>query len=123
MGEERQLWNEYRATWEAFSRNLDRLQESAESGDRGRVEAALLDVETAKSAHNAARDRLAEHLYDRVAALDAASNGAPPAGNRPGEELIREKARTLWELSGKPQGTAEADWLLAERLVRSATIG
>jgi len=37
------------------------------------------------------------------------------------EHRIREKAQLLWELAGKPQGSAEADWLGAERLVRSAS--
>jgi hypothetical protein len=115
MGADRKLLNEYRATWEAFSRNLDVLQTCAGAGNRDLVEAALLEVEKAKAAHNAARDRLAAHLSEGIAAQDAANT-------RPEEQLIREKARLLWELSGKPQGTAEADWLGAERLVRSAGV-
>jgi hypothetical protein len=114
MGADRKLWNEYRATWAAFSRNLDLLQACAEGGNRQLVEEALLEVEKAKAAHNAARDRLAANLSGRIAAADTAAA-------RSQEELIREKARVLWELSGKPQGTAEADWLDAERLVRSAS--
>ena len=115
MGAERKLWNEYRATWEAFSRKLDRLQALAEEGNRQLVEEALLEVEKAKSAHNAARDRLAAHLSGRIAARDAADA-------RSEEDRIREKARLLWELSGRPHGTAEADWLQAERLVRFASV-
>jgi predicted phage gp36 major capsid-like protein len=116
MGVDRKLWDEYRSTWEAFSRDLDKLQASAEGGNRQLVEEALLEVDRAKSAHNAARDRLAAHLSGRIAAQDAADA-------RSEEDLIREKARLLWELSGRPQGTAEADWLDAERLVRSASVG
>jgi hypothetical protein len=114
MGVDRKLWNEYRATWEAFARKLDQLQACAEAGNRQLVEEALLEVEKAKSAHNAARDRLASNLSGCIGAADAADA-------RSEEQLIREKARLLWELSGKPQGTAEADWLDAERLVRSAS--
>jgi hypothetical protein len=116
MGVDKRLWNEYRATWEAFSRNLDKLQACAEGGNRQLVEEALLEVEKAKAVHNAARDRLAANLSGSIAARDAADA-------RSEEELIREKARVLWELSGKPQGTAEADWLGAERLVRCASAG
>jgi hypothetical protein len=116
MGVDRKLWNEYRATWETFSRDLDKLQTCAEGGNRQLVEEALLEVEKAKSAHNAARDRLAAHLSGRIAAQDAADA-------RSEEQLIREKAQMLWELSGRPQGTAEADWLQAERLVRFASVG
>jgi Protein of unknown function (DUF2934) len=116
MGVDRKLWNEYRATWETFSRDLDKLQECVEGGNRELAEKALLEVEKAKSAHNAARDKLAAHLSDRIAAQDAADA-------RSEEQLIREKAQMLWELSGRPQGTAEADWLQAERLVRFASVG
>lgn len=116
MGVDRKLWNEYRGTWEAFSRRLDELQKTAETGNRDLATAALIEVEKAKSAHNAARDRLAAHLSGGIEAMDAAEK-------RSEEDLIREKARLIWELSGKPQGTAEADWLSAERLVRSASAG
>lgn len=115
MGADGKLLNEYRATWEAFSRNLDRLQKYAEAGNRSLVESALLEVEKAKAAHNAARDRLAAHLTGQVSAMDEADK-------RSEEQRIRDKARLLWELSGKPQGSAEADWLGAERLVRSGSI-
>ena len=114
MATKRALWNEYRATWDAFSRNLDRLQSCAESGDRGLIESALVAVEKSKAAHNAARDRLAEYL-----------TGVTTSGSidtlRNQEDQIRQKARLVWEISGRPQNSAEADWLLAERLVRSAS--
>ena len=58
MGANRALWNEYRATWEAFSQKLDELQAVVESKDRPRAEEALLAVEKARLTHNAARDRL-----------------------------------------------------------------
>ncbi|HZL57444.1 MAG TPA: DUF2934 domain-containing protein [Bryobacteraceae bacterium] len=114
MGANRALWNEYRATWNTFSRSLDQLQSCVESGNRNLVEEALLAVETAKTAHNAARDRLAAGLSGDVAAADRAEV-------RSEEHRIREKAQLLWELAGKPQGSAEADWFGAERLVRSAS--
>lgn len=113
MATQRALWNEYRVTWDAFSRNLDHLQSCVESGDRAQIELALIAVEQAKSAHNTARDRLAENLV-------VSPRTASRTKLRNEEEHIREKARLVWELSGKPQNSAEADWLLAERLVRSA---
>ncbi|MDE3196588.1 MAG: DUF2934 domain-containing protein [Acidobacteriota bacterium] len=70
-------------------------------------------VEQAKAAYNAARDRVAEQL-----AVSPKAKSIVTLHNE--EAQIREKARLLWELSGKPQNSAEADWLLAERLVRSA---
>jgi hypothetical protein len=105
MAANRKLWNDYRATWEEFSRQHDELQRLIEAGARDRIDGALQAVEKARLAHNESRDRLAAHLTG-----DAL----------PEEERVRTTARLLWEFSGKPQGTAENDWFRAERLVRSA---
>jgi hypothetical protein len=118
MKAERILWDEYKATWEAFSRSLDRLQTCAEAGDKEAIGEALLALERAKAAHNSARDKLAAELSDEIAASDAGT-GAELTDDEP---RIRQQAHLLWELSGKPQGTAETDWLRAERLVRSASV-
>ena len=114
MATKRALWDEYRATWDAFSRNLDRLQSCSESGDRVLIENALVAVEESKATHNAARDRLAEYLT-------GLTKIEPVERLRNEEERIRAKARLVWEVSGKLQNSAEADWLLAERMVRSAS--
>jgi len=111
MAVNRQLWNEYRVTWEEFSRQLDELQRLVETGARDRIEGALLSVEKARLAHNEARDRLAAHLTGEI---DMVTNKLPE------QERVRTTARLLWEFSGKPQGTAENDWFRAEKLVRSA---
>jgi hypothetical protein len=108
MTADRELWNEYRGTWEEFARQLSALQRLMEAGERDRIETALLGVERAKMSHNEARDRLAAQLAGEIA-----------AGKHPDEERVRKTARLLWEFSGKPQGTAEQDWFRAERLVRS----
>ena len=70
MGADRALWNEYRGTWEAFSRKLDELQAVVETGDRSRAEEALLVVERARLTHNAARDKLAAQLSGEIASMD-----------------------------------------------------
>ena len=114
MAVNRQLWNEYRVTWEEFSRQLDALQRLVETGARDRIEGALLSVEKARLAHNEARDRLAAHLTGEI---DMVTNELPE------QERVRKTARLLWEFSGKPHGTAENDWLRAEKLVRAAQAG
>jgi len=76
MDVNRELWDEYRRTWEAFTTTLD---------------------EEARAAHNAARDRLAEHLTSR-------------------EHRVRNTAKMIWEFSGRPEGTAESDWYRAEKV-------
>lgn len=117
MGSDRQLWIEYRTTWQSFAQKLDLLQELAESGDRGAAAAAFIEVEKSRLRYNAARDRLADHLAGRIANSDAArTHPWPPV---PEEHRVRETARLLWEFSGKPEHTAESDWHRAEELVRS----
>jgi hypothetical protein len=111
MGTNRELWSEYRVTWASFSRDLDRLQKLAESGQKEAAATALLEVEKSRLRHNEARDRLAERLSDQVAV------GALPV---PEEHQIRRTARLLWEFSGKKENSAESDWQRAEELVRSA---
>lgn len=115
MGADRTLWNQYRATWEDFSRKLDELQAFVEAGDRVRAEDALLAVERARLAHNGARDRLGAQLSGEIAALDKSEMDAAE------QQRVRQTAHLLWEIAGKPSGTANSDWLRAERLVRSAS--
>jgi len=95
----------YRATFGEYARELDALQRLMDSvrPNLGEIEAAMQAVESARRAHSAARDRLAEEL----------------AAAKPGEDRIRETAQLLWELAGRPEGTAEFDWLRAEQLIRT----
>jgi hypothetical protein len=83
---------------------------SSGAPDENRIEAALLDVEKARVAHNHARDRLAGELV---------SPSLPPAASVD-ENHIRNTAQLLWELAGRPDGTAECDWRRAELLVHTA---
>jgi hypothetical protein len=69
MGANRELQNEYRATWYVFSRRMNELQLCVEAGGHG-AEAARIEVEKARLAHNAARDRLAEQLLSEMAVPD-----------------------------------------------------
>jgi hypothetical protein len=114
MGANRDLRNEYRATWENFSRRLNELQTCVAAGGQG-AEAALLEVEKARIAHNAARDRLAEQLLGEVAAVDKRTKSAAE------QRRVRDTAHLLWEIAGKPNGSADSDWHRAEVLVRSAS--
>ena len=54
----------YRTAFGEYARKLDALQRLIDSGgpDNGRLEAAMQDVETARQAHNSARDLLASEL-------------------------------------------------------------
>jgi hypothetical protein len=115
MGANSKLWQEYRATWEIFSSRLDELQAIVELKDRGRAEAALLAVEKARVAHNMARDRVAAELSGEIAAQDAKNRDLAE------QRRVRHTAQLLWEIAGKPSGTAESDWHCAEQLVKAAS--
>jgi hypothetical protein len=107
------LRNAYRSTFQEYARKIEALQSLVNSGTAAaaRMDVALLEVEQARIAHNAARDRLAKELVPPP--LPAAT------GNE--EQHIRQTARLLWELAGRPDGTAEHDWRRAEQLVHAAT--
>jgi hypothetical protein len=110
------LRNAYRTTFQEYSNKLDALQRLMTSGtpDGTRMEAALLEVEKARLAHSSARDRLARELVRLP--LPASSK----TGEHPIEHNVRATARLLWELAGRPEGTAEQDWRQAEQLVHQA---
>lgn len=115
MRVKREFLNQYRATWKEFVHRINELQDCVAGGepDRARIEVALLEAEKARLAYNAARDRL---VVQRAGPHPA----TPFAQAVPQDGKVRAIARQLWEFSGKPEGTAVADWLRAERLVRSA---
>src|ERR1700685_4250525 len=106
------LRNAYRTTFQEYSRKLNALQclMSSTTTNSGQIEAALLEVEKARVAHSCARDRLAR---------DCVRPSLPPRA-ADDERRIRKTAQLLWELAGRPDGTAEYDWCRAERLVQAA---
>jgi hypothetical protein len=103
------LRNAYRTTFQDYAHKLEALQSLVNSGasDAARMDTALLEVEQARIAYNAARDRLAKELVRPPLPAAAGSE----------EHHIRQTARLLWELAGRPGGTAEHDWERAEQLV------
>jgi hypothetical protein len=111
MKENPKLAEEYRAEWAKYDLSLKELQRAEDGGDYSRLEPLLLSVETARLNYNAARDRLAAGM------LGVDLDALPPVAE---DYRIRGTAQLLWELSGKPQGTEEFDWLRAERIVRNA---
>jgi hypothetical protein len=108
----------YRTAFREYSGKLHALQSLMDSGaaEDGRGEAVLLEIEKARVAYNCARDRLAEELAPRGGGR---ANGSPEI-RASQEGRVREAARLLWELAGRPQGTAQRDWSRAEQLVHSA---
>jgi hypothetical protein len=66
---------------------------------------ALLEAEKARLAYNAARDLLVAQMVGFQPAPKPADQSVLQDGK------VRAVARILWELAGKPDGTAVADWL------------
>jgi hypothetical protein len=101
----------YRATFQEYSKQLDALHSLLLGNPAAdRIESARLLVEKARVAHNGARDRLARELV----------RPPLPVNARVDESHIRETAQLLWEVAGRPEGSAERDWQRAEQLVRTA---
>ena len=117
MGAKRRFLIQYRTAWEEFVCRTNALQGclAASEPDRARVAVALLEAEKARLAYNAARDLLVAQMAGLQPAPEPTDQALPQDGK------VRAIARILWELTGKPDGTAVADWLQAERLVQSAS--
>lgn len=111
---------DYRATFQQYSNKLEALQHLMDAGnqDPARIEAALLEVETARVSHSCARDRLARELIRSATKLTPL---IPQPCSGVSQQHIRDTARLLWELAGKPEGTADVDWRRAEKLVQTAS--
>jgi len=115
------LWQAYRDSFREFEREASRLAEikAQSSHEPADAERALLRVEHARLVYNDVRDTLAASLMspDRSRALFAI-----PAAVRREHNRVRSIAELLWELAGKPQGSADDDWYRAERVVRRAGV-
>jgi hypothetical protein len=113
----REFLNQYRTAWEEFVRRTNALQDclTASEPDRARVDVALLEAVKARIAYNAARDLLLSQMAGLQPFHELAGQVPPQDRN------VRAIARILWEHAGRPNGTALADWLKAERLVQSAS--
>lgn len=104
----------YRNTWREFANKLTALQQLRQTGiiDTAAIEAAVLDLEKARLAHAEARDLLAEELDAGLG--DVVHETEPTDGH------VSASAHLLWDLAGRPDGTAEKDWHRARELVGAA---
>jgi hypothetical protein len=116
------LWWAYRRAFEDFSKSVEHVQtlSARPCPDRAAMEAALLEVEKARLFYNRCRDALAQQLL-RTTSAGRNSAPLPPDSPQVRADRIRGIAELLWEVSGKPEGTAEDDWYRAEDILRRAT--
>ena len=112
-----ELREAYQSTWREFADKLTALQQLRQTGpqDNRTIEAAVLDLETARLAYGCARDLLAERLQEGLA------ESAPAIAIELDESRVSAAAHLLWDLAGRPEGTAERDWNRARELVCAAS--
>jgi hypothetical protein len=117
LSAEQLLWQTYRDAFREFEHEAGRLAKikAQSSYDPAEAEKALSRVEHARQAYNQIRDSLAASMMTpevRRALLSIPVN-ADHAHDR-----VKSIAELLWEMAGRPQGSADDDWYRAERVVR-----
>jgi hypothetical protein len=107
-------WRQYRQAFDNFREKVRRVQILAADGqhDQTAIDCAVLDMEIAKEDYKTARDTL---FLEMIASEN--HRAAPPQTSR-NEDGVRELAELLWELEGRPEGSALNDWYRAENIHR-----
>lgn len=106
------MWQDYRRAFEDFSDKVRHVQSLSgrTDSDRTEIEAGLLELEKAREAYSSARDAVAQMLQPALPLH-------PPLAHA---GYVKGIAALLWEVGGRPEGTAHDDWFRAEKIVRRA---
>lgn len=113
-------------SWTAQVRVLQSVS-AGEPPDRGAVEQARRWAEEAAAVYREKRNLLLEFMMHsqgaasglHVASADNPGSAASAAALKDRTRQIERLARQIWEESGRPAGTAEADWYHAEQILAS----
>jgi hypothetical protein len=113
-----EAWRAYQRAFHQFSERVRHLQmlTTDPHPNRNAIEAALVDVEKARVIYDGCRDELARELLPPSRSAGFPSADPPQAIN----ERVKGIAELLWESAGRPEGTADEDWHLAEDIVKRA---
>src|SRR5579871_4554549 len=113
-----EAWRAYERAFHDFSERVRELQGLAANPypDRAAIEKALLEAERARVIYDQCRDALAQALLPPARRAKLPSQDSPEAVT----QRVRSIAELLWETAGRPEGTADADWRLAEQIVKRA---
>ena len=119
LSSEQLLLHTYREAFRMFQREAGRLAEikAQVSYDPAAAEKALQRVERARLTYNDTRDMLAAAMMSPESSRNF---WKIPASARREQYRVKDIAELLWELAGKPAGSADDDWYRAERVVRHA---
>jgi len=115
-----QAWAPYRQAFQQFSEKARFVQDMTATQNLGQstVDAAMLELEKAHAVYIERRNTLAYFLLPSTA-RDRVGVAAPDSEFY--QSHVRRVAELLWEVSGRPLGTANDDWHRAEAIIRSAT--
>jgi len=113
-----EAWRAYERAFHQFSEEVRRLQALTNDPhpDRVAIEAALVDVEKSRVLYDCSRDRMARVLLPPSRRAEVPCDDTPEAVN----ERVRGIAEILWESAGRPEGTAEEDWRMAQQIIQRA---
>ena len=105
------VWETYREAFEEFAQKVRQVQLlAARPGvEQQAIDKALLELETAHACYNASRDVLAAQFLPS----SAAKQDTPHTH----VHNVKDLAALRWEMSGRPEGTADDDWYRAEEIV------
>jgi len=103
------VWQAYREAFDDFAQKVRQVQLlAARPGvEQQAIDLALFELETAHVLYNVTRDALAEQY------LPAPGQDTPHNHVR----NVKDLAALRWEMSGRPDGTADDDWYRAEEIV------
>lgn len=107
-----QLWTRYQNAFHEFAGKAAHVQflSAHRPRDYSAIDAALLELETARRRYNDCRDAWASRLLP----------GAEVILTPDYTDRVRQLAALRWEVTGRPEGTADYDWLRAEEILRLA---
>lgn len=113
-----EAWRAYQRAFHEFSDCVRRLQTLTTDPhpNRHAIEAALVDVEKSRVIYDQTRDVLARELLPVAKKTNFPTIDPPEAIN----ERVKGIAELLWESAGRPEGTADEDWHLAEEIMKRA---
>lgn len=99
----------YREAFQDFSKQVRIVQllQAQPNPDRAEIDRALIELAQAHHRYHARREVLALYFLPH------------PEANV-GERHVPRVAQLLWEVAGKPDGSASEDWRRAEDIVRSS---
>lgn len=108
----------YRITFKVFSETVQSIQSLTTRAklDLAVFDAAFLNLENARLQYGESRDALVRRML-RMLNGDIDLDSILSARNTH-EDRVKQIAETLWELAGRPDGTADQDWYRAEEIVR-----